>query len=217
MEYLLQGFNNTIGEGAIYLYWSGGMDSTALLYALAKDYGTKQNPIHAVSVTCNRIGNSKREKWYRKQQKRLFKKLGLHIKYHAYNIDIPTNLINNETGVMCQPLFWLCTMPVLYFTIQKIQLCFGYIRQDDIWHKKHEFKQVFNTMKEFGEGNITLHFPLEFTTKQRIITYLKQHDLLRYTSYCEMEKYKPCGTCPSCKRVKQALNELEIEEEDKCN
>ena len=196
----------------IYIMWSGGMDSTALLYAVAKTFRTRKNPIYAISITCDSIISYKKERWIRKQQKKIFKKEKLHIKY--INIDIK-NVYGKynrscQLGSMLQPLLWLSSILFIYKYNNFAQVLFGYVREDDIWHKIYEFKQIFNSNKLFVENTtIELKFPLEWIKKHEIINFLTKYKLINYTSYCEEENIKSCGKCPSCKRVLLARREME--------
>ena len=196
----------------IYIMWSGGMDSTALLYSTAKTFGTRKNPIYAISVSTDSINSAYKERWIRKQQKKIFKKEKLHIRY--INIDIRHGYgkynIENYCSTMLQPLLWLSCLLFIYKYNNSAQILFGYVRGDDIWHKIYEFKQIFNSNKLFVENTtIELKFPLEWITKQEVIKFLMKYNLIRYTSYCEGYGIKPCGECMSCKRILLAKREME--------
>ena len=148
----------------IYVLWSGGMDSTALLYASAKTFSTRKNPIYAISILADCV-------------------------------------VSGARGPMLQPVLWLSSLVHLLKYNNGAQILFAYVREDDIWHRIAEFKQIFRAFKLFAyNDSLELKFPLEWVKKQEVIKFLEKHSLLKYTTFCE-ESYKPCGACPSCKRV----------------
>lgn len=98
----------------IYVLWSGGMDSTALLYALAKTFSTRKNPIYAISILADCVVSSQKERWFRKQQKKIFKKEKLNIKYINIEIKNAYGSYNTENarGPMLQPVLWLSSLDI---------------------------------------------------------------------------------------------------------
>lgn len=192
----------------IYVLWSGGMDSTALLYALAKTFSTRKNPIYAISILADCVVSGQKERWFRKQQKKIFKKEKLNIKYINIEIKNAYGNYNRENArmPMLQPLLWLSSLVQLLKYNNNAQILFAYVREDDIWHRIAEFKRIFSTFKLFAYNDrLELKFPLEWVRKQEVIKFLEKHNLLRYVTFCEEESYKPCGACPSCKRVLNLL------------
>lgn len=179
------------------------MDSTALLYALAKTFSTRKNPIYAISILADCVVSRQKERWFRKQQKKIFKKEKLNIKYINIEIKNAYGSYNTENarGPMLQPVLWLSSLVQLLKYNNGAQILFAYVREDDIWHRIAEFKQIFRAFKLFAyNDSLELKFPLEWVKKQEVIKFLEKHSLLKYTTFCE-ESYKPCGACPSCKRV----------------
>lgn len=179
--------------------WSGGMDSTALLYCLAHKY--PETAITALSVN-GYTGSRDTDKKCREQLKKRFKKENLNIEY--VEVDYNLRYCGIQNGGIGQPLVWLAAISSAVVGMNN-KVCFGYIRGDDIWHYKEYFKNVFYNMRKFVNSDAELSFPLEFITKEDIIAYLKQHDLFDLCNCCEhADNYdgKGCGTCKDCKAVK---------------
>lgn len=194
---------NTLQDREIKVIWSGGYDSTCLLHALAKWFPDKQ--IIAISVYCDCIANKKRDNKARTKIKQLFKKQGIkNILYRQVYIKLPALGCCNG---LAQPAIWLSIIPYTTFGDYSA-VCFGYIREDDIWHFIEPFKQVFYNMAKITQNNkAQLYFPLEFTSKVDVLSYLKYHGLFDACSTCEQEDFnndKPCGVCASCKKHKAA-------------
>lgn len=195
----------------LYVLWSGGCDSTALLYYLAHRYPSCN--IKAISVIQKYITSCKCDYEARKRLKQRFDTEGLNISYFTYHVK---NEIPNSFAGLSQPLIWLSTVPNLLTQVDKA-ICFGYIRHDDVWHYKQYFENIFNDMNKIccGSQYNELWFPFEWISKDIIVKYLKDNDLFDLISYCEHEvDRKPCGKCNKCIEMKHVLENLNDNYED---
>lgn len=196
-------------ENTSVVYWTGGWDSTALLYKMAVEYGTEEKPIVALSVKTENIQQYSVEEKHRKVLKEILLNKGLHINFQEIEItatSIDLSPLEPACAGVAQPNLLLSSMWEL-FSYNDINICLGYVREDDIWHYMSEFKKVFYNMAKIQMSNAKLCLPLEWVHKEDIMDYLNSIELLDYTWYCENpdEDGKPCHTCASCKKVNKIV------------
>lgn len=178
-----------------YICWSGGCDSTLLLYWNA--YNNPNETINAISI--KGVVNNDQARMEEKARNKLKKLLPKNIKY--YTIELKTELSNNTWQM---PL-WLCYLaPSLgYDDIVKM----AYLSSDgkDFWLKRDDLVKAFDgIMKLQGKDNTKIKFPYEENTKGWVITELKKIKLLEHTWYCgRPKKNKPCGGCMKCMSFKR--------------
>lgn len=205
-------------ENTSIVFWTGGWDSTALLYKMAIDYGTEERPIIALSINADCIRQSYIEKRHRDILKDILLNKGLHINFQEieinYTIADLSSLKLTYAG-LAQPNLLLSSMWEL-FSYKDINVCLGYVREDDIWHYISEFKKVFYNMAKIQMSNAKLCLPLEWVSKDDIMDYLNSIDLFGYTWYCEYpdENGKPCNECASCKKVNKIISYRLMEKYD---
>jgi len=179
-----------------FILWSGGLDSTLLLYEKARDNPTEL--INAVTIPniANTVQASKQESLARKKLK---KKIPFkNIKYHEINIDY--NYID-ETWTM--PI-WLCHS---IMSIKKDDnLNFSYLSSDgaDFWVKRQELINAFNSIMKLRGNTATISFPFEYKTKGYVIEQLKRLKLIKDCWTCGNPKNgKPCNKCMKCISLKR--------------
>lgn len=187
-----------IEDKSIIVIWSGGCDSTALLYNIACKFPEKR--ITAYSVI-SYTGSRKTDRKCRERLKKRFKEDGIT------NIDYKTVVcqvspFSQNIGGLAQPCVWLSVLPSVLCRQAQL-VCFGYIRGDDIWHYKEHFKKTFDGMKALLDSDAELCFPLEWKDKQDILHYLDEHNLIDLCNWCEYaDTYENgCGSCKDCKEV----------------
>ena len=192
---------NELKDRPIYVLWSGGLDSTALLYCLCHVFPDVY--ITAVSINLKGAKSHKTDKKCRQELKRRFKKEGLKIVYQESTVDL--NVGVGVFGGLEQPNMWLMSLCFMSYTDNNAAVCFGYIQNDIIWHYMEYFKKAFyNLNMVTGNTNVSLYLPLGQITKQEIIDYMKQYNLFDLCNYCEFtDEYdgKPCGQCKDCKEI----------------
>ena len=200
------------GTNPIYVYWSGGFDSTALVLALWRKYRTT---IHTISIVHKWVPTSKRDKAARTRLMKIFAERGIKIENTEINVDRHGVCDGRGLG---QPGVWLSQLGNI--ASSNINVCFGYVRGDDIWHYIKSFRKVWEGFNEIREAkNSSLCFPIEFVDKLDILRYIKQEGLDKICNYCERDdddylgEAEPCGTCHSCTVHNIAIKELEKLEE----
>lgn len=181
---------------ATFIPWSGGYDSTLLLYETAKKNPTQQINALTILNVFNTKEQSRAELKARNQLKKKFKLN--NIKYHIIDIRY-TN--TNDTFQMTR---WLSTIiPVLS---DGDTLSLSYLSSDgaDFFMLKPEFEKAFHACMKLREISCTLEFPLMYKTKGYVIKELKKAKLLPYVWACgQPNKGKPCGICMKCISIKR--------------
>lgn len=200
----------------IYVAWSGGWDSTAILVYMAYKYGTPEKPIIALELECENIPQWEVERECRNKMKEIFTGLGLNIIYASMSTSVT---YNNDFKKECYTLFSgqapiMANLAVLVHNTKRAVIVYGYVFGDSIFNCWHEFKDIVKSVgKLLGQPNLPILFPLADTTKETIYRYLEDIGLLPYCWYCENPvknedgTYTPCGTCLSCTRVQNILTE----------
>lgn len=176
------------------ILWSGGCDSTYLLY----DNLSKGNEeITTLSIMHNQVVCHEKERYARENiTKELY-----HRGYKFNSIELQVVGSQVKTSGCPQAAIWL-SLAVPHLEIDE-SLAVGYIRHDDLFHHKHSYQQIFKYYcKLLEKGNSTLLFPLEWMEKSTITSHLKKIDLLEHCWYCETPRKngRRCGICVSCKK-----------------
>lgn len=193
----------------IWVYWSGGFDSTALVTALWRKY---KKTIHTFSVFHEWIPNKYADRNARKRLLKEFKKRNWDIENHE--LELKDEYVGDNNG-LGQPPIWLAALAIAARGNNRVY-CYGYVQGDDFWHYVAPFKGVFEGVCQIlGNKNSMIAFPLEFVDKVDIIRYIQQEKLDGVCSYCEQETdeladEEPCGCCHSCERHQSALREIEM-------
>lgn len=180
--------------------WSGGCDSTLVLYQLAREEGTAQKPIRTLSIIHPQVEGRDGQAAARAKILRRFKQLGLHVESSVLTISQSKGLAVEPAGLP-QPVMWL-TSAVLYLsTVAEEKLYTGHIRGDDVWRCSGMLNQAFGLLCEVaGRKKAEWVTPLMDTSKWEVLRELKAAKLLDLCWWCEHpEKGKPCGSCYPCK------------------
>ena len=200
----------------IWVYWSGGFDSTAILLALCKTFPDKTINTFSVEHECASSGKADRAARIR-IRKELCKR-GYKISEHNVKID---NYFGSCSG-LAQPVIWFSQIGHLIGRAGII--CFGYIKGDDFWHYQEAAKlilQGYNMFKNVIAEETKILMPLEWKEKKDIIKYLRKNNLDMLCNYCEgnqedeLGEDEPCHKCHSCKVHDEAVKELEAEDVEK--
>jgi len=198
----------------IYVAWSGGCDSTALLHKLSKD-ASEKNPVIALSITSNVIVTDLKQKLEKKSREAIKEKLkDKYIKYVEvdvnFNID---NGISSKGYGLPQASLWLGL--VLPHVEHNSIINFGYIKGDDFWHYRYYIDNIIRNMGKINHlKDIELAYPFEWKNKSQAITYLKKLGLYKHIWFCEepRKNKNKCGRCTPCQSHKKALTEMNKEE-----
>lgn len=193
----------------IVVIWSGGCDSTLLLYNIL-DYLHQNNDHRQVTTYCfthNQISQIKEnnEKKSRDEfieyirNSKLSNNLG---KSETIKISNDSHGMNMGNSSSCpQPAMWLySTMSI----IQDNSLVFlGYIHGDDFFNItvfKYWYDMYSGLRGLFGKMGLQISFPFINSDKLGVIENLKNLDIYQYCTFCEMpnEDGSECGECSSC-------------------
>ena len=159
------------------LLWSGGFDSTAILLDMVANPDKFQS-VRLVSATVN-SANLEEDKLAREK---ILKILDIEHngRFLVYNNDLDGLHIDGAG----QSFVWafLAAGCARKFG-DEVELCFGYIRGDDLWHYKHEFETAVRAMIDLKRSpdpgpKVNFYYPYEWATKKEIVC--------RYLNYPEV-------------------------------
>ena len=194
--------------------YSGGCDSTLMLYEIAKEYGTKEKPVIALSYNHHAPCPVKAiiEKKTRESFRKYCKKNKIYINFTEVSVGIKAVSkryfsISHHPGIV-QPYLWLGALGVAMLGWRNFY--FGYIKHDDFWMFKSEFVEAFKALQKVIMTENKVFFPLMDIHKENIIRKLKEYEIYDLTWHCETptKEHEACGTCTPCKKHKEALRNL---------
>lgn len=188
----------------IFIIWSGGCDSTALILYLWEKYHKK---INLISIVYDRLGSFISDTKSKKKLLKEFENRGILIEYNEIKIEDNTNYEDYQNrGGISQPQMFLTLIGQLVRGYNRL-ICFGYIRKDDFWHYSSYFESIFNLLNKMSNSDATLYMPFEWVNKEEILWYLNEHKILKYCSHCDGGSEKDCGCCATCITYKNSLRE----------
>lgn len=220
------------------ILWSGGCDSTWLLYDLIRGVKAEDRQIsspgdksadkpgenaadqkqagtvRALSIIHPQVAARDEQRAARASFTRAMARRKLGFQHAEYLIEQYGHFSSFPSfgGGLTQPMIWL---PTAYMYLHNEEgLYLGYVKGDDFWHWKADVIHMFNMFNNITGKNCTLHFPLEWTFKAEIIQSLQREKLYHHTWHCESPKAvgkgtKKCGTCHPCMVHKTALWQIE--------
>ena len=209
------------------LLWSGGLDSTYLLWKFLERQSIEGVSYRRLKVIQANWTNQSGYNEFR-QAREAIKKI-LHSKY-GRSIDSLVEFVDSHditlhspvvgAGGLSQPMLWL--MLGLYCASEKDTIIFGYIKTDCFWHVANDFGMAaFHLQKIMGKQDVRLSYPLEWVNKHEIIRKFKNSAPEIYNAcwYCEdgsYEKNRTCNKCDSCiiHRVAELYNIEDQSESD---
>jgi 7-cyano-7-deazaguanine synthase in queuosine biosynthesis len=195
--------------------WSGGCDSTLVLYNLATEYGTKNNPIDAVTIKHSQVMAYKEQRRARQLLMREFKSQGLHIRLTEVELNYKGKIYCSGTGI--QAMSWLflglSLAPDFISSGEKTGLYTGHISEDSMWCSYEGLYRVFEDLSRMMRKEVEWVLPVANETKASVITSLKKNGLLKHCWYCERPKEskvgsEPCGDCKPCRMHQTALYQI---------
>lgn len=184
--------------------WSGGCDSTLVLFELAAEALAAGKPLpRALSIVYDQQVPAAYQ--HRKARERILRELaqrGLKIEHSELSLSLSgENYVKGSPGLP-QPVLWLTAAQL--FLEPDEDLYAAYIRGDDIWHYRQFLFSVFDNAQALLRKSGKLQLPLEWESKDGVLKDLQSYGLLKLCWYCETvrgESMKPCGWCPSCKTM----------------
>lgn len=187
-----------------YVLWSGGCDSTLLLYELLTTYGPEN--VVAFSYIYDWLDKRKieNEHYHRElfKKKMALQKLDtfVHIATTIHHTQLQGDNINpKQGGGLPQALGWLLDVPL--FAENDSYIYDGGIRSYQLTIRLEDYHKMFDGMIGLMSKNIKLRHPYIYLDKANIIERLINYDIYDTTWFCEMplEDGSPCLTCDCCK------------------
>lgn len=187
------------------LLWSGGVDSTWLLYR----YLTENKQVRTLSINHPQIAGRVQCKRARKRIKQALS----HYSFPANELEV--EVIEGAAQVqqgsgLPQLVMWLHL--ALLYAVDKEQLVFGFLRGGNVWAHVDKLTAICDHVTAILGKSVSLEFPLRYDTKADVIKQFKKEalDLFNLTWYCEKDKArKPCGKCTPCRTHRTALWQIE--------
>lgn len=207
------------------IVWSGGADSTLILTneLLKQPRGT----VSAITLEHVQIGWETQRKMQHKAREKykrwIKKKHGIAFEHRVVTVALAKNTEGSQFvgqyGLFLSHIFpYAVPQPSPYGTHHQQShyqggapesnaLLFGYIKKDEFWHYKAEFKSAFSSLVALtglDQSRLTLEFPLEWMTKENVIVELNNLSIPNEAWWtCESSMETSCGTCPKCKDLQQ--------------
>lgn len=185
-----------------FVLWSGGLDSTALIYRLLE-----QN--HEVVAGYVKIGNN-REKT--KRELRSIKSIRKYLE--SYKFTYCENFLD-MTGIFCNDAY-LKMVPIFLFaslsTARKEydRIAIGYCQNDCAISWLNDIERAFYAHSGLFSSKLPkLEFPLSKIAKEENWHYLNPK-IRKLVTWCEnFEKQDNCGQCSPCLRMSPILEKLQ--------
>lgn len=180
--------------------WSGGCDSTLVLYDLAQK-ASPENPVRTISIDVCQISMGKEQARARKKILAWMKKKGLHIEHNEVKLSVEqgSGLLHHGNP---QAVIWLLAIQALK---KEEDLYAGYVLKDDWWVDYSSWRSIFSTFQTLAHRTGSLVTPLCRTYKRDVLKRLDTLGLLSLVWWCaatNLPKNKlrkaPCGNCSSC-------------------
>ena len=219
----------------VIVLWSGGCDSTVLLYYIAKrmqemGIDTKDH-LFTISYDFDYVSKLKQkyEKKAREDLTKVFKER-FSIEFESIEMKITSNLedMNNffseRGGIHNKPSFTLQLLNTTYILAlahPKATIFDGFLGSDGFIYGKmfsSDFKKLLDAWNNISGKDLEFIQPLIQFKKSDIIKELMDLDLYRYIWFCESNNenlIKPCYNCHSCESHINGLIELVISDNNK--
>jgi len=177
--------------------WSGGLDSTYLIYKNLSE----GNTVYAYYVELENNANKVIE------EKKAIEKLQVLFEKYFYNkflykgilTEVGINGYDNCLSFKQMPT-WIYALQWIDSQIDEVQI--GYILNDDALSWLPDIQNIYNSFNAIKTKEIPLTFPLIKISKQQEKEGLPA-EFYSNIWYCEDPiNGKPCGTCHSCLRYK---------------
>lgn len=180
--------------------WSGGMDSTLLVYELAK----KGYNVWAYSFSNGAISRRKEKKEAQARKKFLRFAKSENLTIHHRRIKTKANVGISSIGYSYQGVSLCSVMP--YFTNRR-DVVFGFVKKDCFWQCSSDFTRAFYSMaRVFEYKSIKLSFPWKNFNKMQLgKRFIKSGIPMDCIWVCEKPKKRgngfiKCGKCLPCRR-----------------
>jgi len=181
--------------------WSGGCDSTLLLYTLAM---WSSEPVRALTIEHPQVEAKAEQAIARNRIAAEFNRRGLAIDHTTVRVAHEGTLGSYKGDGLGQPQIWI-SIGTMYLQPND-SLNVGYVAGDDVWGRFDALQSTFDGIQKVAGKSGSLSTPLRYFTKEIVIRRLMMLDLYRLCWWCEMPKLgKPCGKCHPCTRHAETL------------
>jgi 7-cyano-7-deazaguanine synthase in queuosine biosynthesis len=197
---------------SINIMWSGGCDSTLILYWLLEWLKNLNDDriINAYSFHHNQLNDNKMD-WERQKRNRFImwaEDKGFNNKIVHREISLGKDIITVGPASCCQPAIWVSQ--IIPIVPHDGLLFAGYHHGDDFFSYEifGNWLKAFVSMNNLFGKNIRFVAPLAQHSKNEIIKLIKNIDgLYNNTWWCEgvSTDGKPCGRCLPCEAHESAL------------
>lgn len=194
--------------------WSGGLDSTLILYDLIK----KNIDVSVITFETDVFGRDKNILEQVARTRFLQKFSNTKITEYKIKLDFPyTDNIHGEGGICQQP--YMINLIGLYGK-KDTTYHFGYHKGDDFftWHNEHI--KILENINTIMCKNVNVNFPLRHMQKWQIIDRIQYYGLDDYVWFCEYpgnshNGKSECGNCNPCKTHMEHLQLAKMNRQDR--
>lgn len=192
--------------------FSGGCDSTLVLYQLLQNQDIREN-VKTLSILHPQVGAQEpqkraRENIFKEFQARELPTLRQKIEFE-YKFE--ESMSSPGEGGITQPLLWL---PIAFMFAEAGEKIYaGYHKGDDFFKFHDRSLALLDAMCEMHNRKVYMEFPLEYMRKSDIIQELKDRRLYEFCWYCEFpeENGGACKKCYPCITHRAAVIESHLE------
>ena len=199
-------------ERGHYVVWSGGCDSTLILYNLCSllDHPSvitcKPSWLGDEKIMMEKIARSNIKKFIESTHQR---QVSIY-ESHSIELNVKTHTKAVNYGIV-QPEMWL--LQTLPFIPNHSVVHFGYIQGDCFWYYKEKFLNIAkNTIMMLGKSDISISFPLRHTPKYEILS-----ELMDIKDDDSNSLYDQCWWCELPMAVGKNPNEIIHTKCERCN
>lgn len=154
--------------------WSGGADSTLVLWDLLRE--KPGDTVRAFSVTHHHVHPEVEARDAREKIRKWLERKGLKFKHTEVGIhphpDLHDFSASNGNGGVQHPVIWMGA--VIPYLRETEDLYTGYIRKDDIWHHWESMRYAYTNLMSIAGKSGNLHTPLEWWDKAEVIKRLRK-------------------------------------------
>lgn len=183
--------NETIG-----VLWSGGLDSTYLIYWLL-EHGYTVKAYY--SEILNNVAKSKMEINAIDKMTPIFRAMYQN-RFDYYGVVQQTQINGRTSNVVFQQMpIWL--LSALYMDDEVKRVAIGYVMNDDAISYLDDIQKAWKALSFLLRKTPTLWFPLTKMHKEDICAWLPM-EFKQHVVSCEYPRtdFSPCGTCHTCQR-----------------
>lgn len=182
----------------IIIYWTGGLDSTFLVYYyLMHGYTVKCQWVEIKNNDAKNLAEIKARKEIKEKLKAIFMGCSFYNRFHFMNTPIMSvGFMGNSLAELPQALIWIFATT---FYTEKHDIVMGYCNGDDALGWLNQINTFIDCMNEnMLKSPITVHFPLVGMKKSWFHKAMPK-SLLDLTHSCEYvngsEEECSCGPC----------------------